>query len=442
MALGLLALPVVGRAEIALYDGLDPGPPEAQAWLTYAELPPPLDICYATGSGKTDLDTRTTTNRNCIQAGWHNYNLTLSNLKNPAFPALDRTAGFVVGIDVRVIDESHGNANRAGFSLIALGSDTQGIEIAFWTDRVWAQNVDFSHGEEALFDTTAAIRHYELTVQGNNYALSLGGSPLLAGVLRNYSGFGAPYDRPSFVFLGDDTTSAQGESEFTLVTIAAGLAMGDAAVAEGNAGMLLSFPVALALAHPGTVTVSYATEAGTARPQADYVAGSGTLTFGPGDTSRTIDVPLVGDTLSEADETMFVRLSASSGAPIDRALGQGTILDDDPLPSLSVFGATVREGRTGTHLANVRVSLSARSGQTVTVGYTLGGGTATAGSDYVDTPGIVTFPPFVLTRFIRVPIQGDAVPEGNEAFFVTLGGASGATVSSGLARVTIRNDDR
>ena len=442
LAFVLVTLPASGRAEIKLYDGTIAGAPEAQAWLTYQALPP--GTFYTTGSGKTNLDTTGNTN---IKAGWHDFNATLTAFKNPTFPVLDRTAGFVVGLDVRVVSESHSSDDRAGFSLIALASDKNGIEIGFWQDKVWAQQVGFTHAEEASFDTTAAIRHYELSVSGATYSLTVDGSPLLSGPLRNYSAAGAPYDRLSFVFLGDDTTSALAESEFSLVTVAIPsgltLAIGDSSVGEGDSGTVpLSFDVTLSGSSASNVTVEYSTPGGviTLITQ-DYVPASGTLTFATGDTSETITILVNGDTLSEADEAVLVQLSAPVGATIGDGVGEGTIVDDDPLPSLSIGNASVREGNASNQAGAIRVTLSTRSGQAVTVGYTLGGGTAAAGSDYDATPGTITFAPGLLRRDILVPIIGDGAAEGNEDFLVTLGSPLGATISSGTGRMIIKDDD-
>jgi hypothetical protein len=303
------------------------------------------------------------------------------------------------------------------------------------------------HAEEASFDTTAAIRHYELSVDGSSYSLTVDGAPLLSGPLRDYSGFGAPYDTPSFVFLGDDTTSALAESDFSLVTVAIPssltLAIGDASVGEGDSGTVpLAFDVTLSASSASTVTVAYSTQGGiiTVSTQ-DYVPASGTLTFAPGDTSETIAVLVNGDTLSEADEAVLVQLSAPVGATIGDGVGDGTILDDDPLPTLSIGNASVREGNASNLSGAIRVTLSTRSGQAVTVGYTLGGGTAAAGSDYDATPGTITFTPGLVRRDILVPIIGDGAAEGNEDFLVTLGSPVGATISSGTGRMIIKDDD-
>ena len=61
------------------------------------------------------------------------------------------------------------------------------------------------------------------------------------------------------------------------------------------------FEVALSGERSVTVTVHYETEDGTAVAPADYHAKQGTLTFGPSDASRTIEVSTRDDTADEED---------------------------------------------------------------------------------------------------------------------------------------------
>jgi hypothetical protein len=77
------------------------------------------------------------------------------------------------------------------------------------------------------------------------------------------------------------------------------------------------------------VTVNYATANGTATAGSDYVAQTGTLTFTPGQTSRTTNVTVNGDTTVEPNETFVVNLSGPSGATIADGQGQVTITNDD-----------------------------------------------------------------------------------------------------------------
>jgi endoglucanase len=87
-------------------------------------------------------------------------------------------------------------------------------------------------------------------------------------------------------------------------------------------------PVASAVSGQ-TVTVSYADAMGTATKPGDYAGKAGTLTFAPGETTKTITVAVKGATAVEADETFFLDLSNATGASIARARGTGTITNDD-----------------------------------------------------------------------------------------------------------------
>ena len=143
----------------------------------------------------------------------------------------------------------------------------------------------------------------------------------------------------------------------------------------------------------------------TARPRraADYTATSGTLSFSPGATTRSINVTVLGDTRDEANETFAVNLSSPVNAAIATAQGIGTIVDNDAAPSIDISNVSVTEGNTGTKTASFAVTLSAVSGQTVTVNYATANGTATAGSDYVAAASTLTFAPGVTSQ----PSGGD-----------------------------------
>lgn len=145
-------------------------------------------------------------------AGW-----TSNEATTPEFPILDRTAGFQLDFSLQIEHESHRNNNRAGFSLIVLSDDARGIELAFWENEIWVQSDDstgglFKHGEGVVFPTTTALIDYRLTVLDDIYTLTADTQPILSGPVRDYStfeGFPDPYETPNFLFLGDDTTSAQ-----------------------------------------------------------------------------------------------------------------------------------------------------------------------------------------------------------------------------------------
>jgi CSLREA domain-containing protein len=190
-------------------------------------------------------------------------------------------------------------------------------------------------------------------------------------------------------------------------------------------------------------TVNYATSNGTATAGADYTATSGTLSFASGDVSKTFSITIINDSLNEPNETVNLTLSSVTG---NAALGTPstavlTIVDDDPLPGLSINDVSVAEGNSGTTNANFTVSLSAASGQTVTVNYATANGTATAGSDYVATSGTLTFTPGQTSKPITVTVIGDTTVEPDETFFVDLSSPTNAAITRSRGTGTIINDD-
>ena len=127
------------------------------------------------------------------------------------------------------------------------------------------------------------------------------------------------------------------------------LSVANATAAEPEAGesTTLDFVVTLNRAASATVTVDYATSDGTATAGADYTAASGTLSFQPGDTAKTVSVQVLDDSHNEGSETMTLTLSNATGAVINSNAAQatGTITNNDPIPHawISRFGRTVAD---------------------------------------------------------------------------------------------------
>ena len=122
------------------------------------------------------------------------------------------------------------------------------------------------------------------------------------------------------------------------------LSVADAQAREGP-GVTLDFAVTLNRAASGTVTVDYTTADGTATAGADYTATSGMLTFAPGETAKTVNVPVLDDAHDDTDETLTLTLSNASGARIRDGEATGTIENSDAIPKawLARFGRTVAD---------------------------------------------------------------------------------------------------
>jgi Calx-beta domain/FG-GAP-like repeat len=215
-------------------------------------------------------------------------------------------------------------------------------------------------------------------------------------------------------------------------------------IVEGNSGTINAvFTVSIIGNHSGSVTVGYSTADGAAVAGADYTATSGTLTFGPGDsTPQTISVPVKGDTIDEYDEQFVVNLFNAVGGQITDSQGTGTIQDDDAAPLVTINDASVNEGNRGTTSMSFTVRLSAASGKWVYVYFATADGTArTSDSDYFTNSGYVYFAPGQTTATIFVSVRGDKKKEPNETMFVNLTGADEGTLSDSQAVGTIINND-
>jgi len=107
----------------------------------------------------------------------------------------------------------------------------------------------------------------------------------------------------------------------------------DVTKAEGRKGRttLFTFTVTLSAGYDQPVTVSFKTVNGTATTgNSDYVAKSGTLTFNPGETTKTITVTVKGDSKREGNELFYLDLFAnSSNSQLKKSRGIGTVLNDD-----------------------------------------------------------------------------------------------------------------
>ena len=220
------------------------------------------------------------------------------------------------------------------------------------------------------------------------------------------------------------------------------LSIDDVTVTEGNSGSVNAvFSVSLSAASGQTVSVGYATADGTAIAGSDYVAAGGNLVFTPGQLTKTVTIQVTGDTLDEIDEAFTVNLSDAVHAVIADGTGVGTILDNDPFPTVSVNNATVTEGDAGTVDATFTVSLNTPSSRTITVDYATADGSATSPADYTAAAGTLTFSPGQTTKTVTVHVNGDLLDEVNETFTVNLSNPSNVTIGDGEGLGTITDND-
>ena len=219
------------------------------------------------------------------------------------------------------------------------------------------------------------------------------------------------------------------------------------ATVEGNGSPdpqnTVPFTITLSRSPDSVVTVGYRTVDGSATlADSDYVSTSGVVQFGPGETSKTVLVPVVGDTKPEKNETFSFGLVSANGAVPDLFPALATITDDDTPPELRVVGDSVLEGDTGNTPVSFVLTLSSAWTKPVVVNYATRDYSAkVSDADYVPVQGTVTFAPGETQKTVAVSVVGDTRPETDERFYLDLSSASNATIVAGTGTAVIRNDD-
>jgi hypothetical protein len=268
-----------------------------------------------------------------------------------AFKAAYYDAGTTLGPGVRIhrlinsvsSDTIHANADVNVFAGYAPWRAT-GHDLIIGADET--DTVDLSSFPSSMVAQTPS---------GNNLVLSLGSSGSVT--LQNYYGG----NRPAILL---NAAPSQ-------------LSIGDVTVTEGNAVTPAPFVVTLSPPSTSAVVVNYATANGTASAGSDYAAASGSISFAPGETQKTLAIQVIGDSLIEADETFSVLLSApSAGVVIADRQGDGTILNDDQATS---GGGGTGDGLRGQYFGSVNFTGAAATRVDSTVDFDWGGAAPLAG---------------------------------------------------------------
>jgi hypothetical protein len=187
----------------------------------------------------------------------------------------------------------------------------------------------------------------------------------------------------------------------------------------------------------GEAKVDFSTSDGTAIAGSDYNSVSGALTFADGETSKTFTVPILNNPLFEGKETVILTLSNPTGNGVLGNLSSATLKINEPgiLEFSSLTFNVIESGGTAT----ITVTRLESSGGEVTVRFSATDGTATGGSDFSPTTGILTFGEEETIKTFTVPILDDLGVEGDEIVNLTLsdptGGATFGDPNTAVLRI-------
>jgi uncharacterized protein (TIGR03118 family) len=203
----------------------------------------------------------------------------------------------------------------------------------------------------------------------------------------------------------------------------------------------------LALTRADDSIVDQVAESTLAEGNGDFALLAGTLTFAPGETSKSFPVAIFADSLVEGTETIDLVLSNPSfptGLTTPN-IATLTILDaigtPAPSPAISISDVAQIEGNSGSSSFVFNVNLNTTTALAVTVDFATANGSATGGSDFASRTGSLSFAPGETTKMISIQVSGDATNEPDETFSVNLSNAANATIPDAQGTGVILNDD-
>lgn len=188
-------------------------------------------------------------------------------------------------------------------------------------------------------------------------------------------------------------------------------------------------------------TITFATAGGTATAGVDYTAINQSLNFSAGESTKTVWVNLIGDSIGEVDESIIAVIGNASAGTISTASVTGAIIDNDYSRasfSISVVSNNVYES---SGAVAYFISRTGDLSSSQTVFYSMGAGTATAATDYTAASSYVTFAQGESSKVISINLINDATIESSETITVQLSNASMGAITTALATATILDDD-
>jgi hypothetical protein len=220
------------------------------------------------------------------------------------------------------------------------------------------------------------------------------------------------------------------------------ISIGSVTVVEGNDGTTDAVFTIHTTPHTDPVVVSFETEDGSAKAGADYEAKADSVTFNPGELTKTVSVKIKGDAVKEGNEVFRLRLTSIGPAAYAGDDGDGcTIIDDDgPALQFESGGYSVNENDGARTITVKRIGSAASA---VSVNYATADGTAKAGEDYAATSGTLNFGIGETSKSFTVAINNDGSDEADETLTINLSNPAGdaSLGSPSTTTITINDDD-
>ncbi len=406
------------------------------------------------GAGVSSVPITVNVNADSVAENTEGFTVTLTSVDAPATIIGSPANGSIINDDTIVVsfgtfdaslnEGSLGGTTPFNYNLTRTG-DTSGVTTVTWTvtGTGGATASDFAGGTfptgTATFNAGATTASFSVLVNADtvvelneSFTVTLSNPTSLATTLGTSTAV-------STIVNDDSTTLTITPANITLP--------------EGNSG---TTPFAYTVTRTGdlstTTTVNWAVAGSGANPTnaADFSGlTSGSLTFLANEATQTITLLVIGDTITEPDETFTLSLTGQSpSSVIVSGTAAGTITNDDQTTlSIAPLSADKPEGTGGSTPFTFQVTRSGDLSGSTTVTYTTGvsGSPTVTAADFVGgifPTSSVTFLTGESVKDITINVAADTIVEPDETFAVTISGATGgAVITTNSAVGTIRNDD-
>lgn len=222
----------------------------------------------------------------------------------------------------------------------------------------------------------------------------------------------------------------------------AGFAGSSSTVAESAGTQIVE--VSLSAPAVSSATVDYSMANGTATAGSDYTTSSGTLTFAPGETVKTVDVPILDDSTAEGAtaETLTITLSNPVGLVLGTQSTHTLSITDNDLPVVTIAANDSSASEAGPDAGQFTITRTGSTAAALSVGLARSG-TAANTTDYASISTTQTIPIGASSVTVNVSPVNDSTNEGNETVILTVATNAAYTVGTpSSATVTIADDDR
>ncbi|MDZ8186618.1 MAG: Calx-beta domain-containing protein [Nostoc sp. ChiSLP02] len=246
--------------------------------------------------------------------------LDIAILKDSGVPIAATTSNITLAVNPVNVNED-GSSNLV-YTFTRSGSTTNALTVNYGVGGTATFNSDYTQTGAATFNGTTGT----ITFAAGATTVNLIIDPIADTTNESNETVALTLNIGTGYTIGTTTPVTGTITNDDLLSINLGA---NQTIVEGNTSpQNVSYKVSLSQASSKTITVQYATANGTARAGLDYTNTSGTLTFNPGETSKVINIPILNDSLNEANETFTLNLASPTNASLGTTKSVTTTITD------------------------------------------------------------------------------------------------------------------